>query len=102
MMDHQMSVRRLDKSYQVKCPVDMAQELQDAAVYLDQHMREIRDSGKVIGVDRIAIMTALNVTHELLTTGRKENKWVGVMAERIRDMQKKIEEALTITEQEEL
>ena len=41
-------------------------ELQDAVAFLDRRMREIRDGGKVAGADRIAVMAALNIAHELL------------------------------------
>ena len=47
---HNVAVKLLDKTYQIRCPSDKVQELQDAAEFLNSHMREIRDKGKVIGV----------------------------------------------------
>jgi cell division protein ZapA len=61
-----VSVRILDKEYQVACPADQVDELTASARYLDQQMRTIRDAGKVLGVDRIAVMAALNISHDLL------------------------------------
>ena len=61
-----VSVDILDKEYQVACPADEELALMQAARYLDQHMRDIRSTGKVIGLERVAIMAALNITHELL------------------------------------
>jgi cell division protein ZapA len=61
-----VSVDILDKEYQVACPADEEQSLMGAARYLDQHMRDIRATGKVIGLERVAIMAALNISHELL------------------------------------
>ena len=61
-----VSVEMLDKEYQVACPPDEEQALESAARYLDQHMRDIRSTGKVIGLERVAIMAALNISHELL------------------------------------
>ncbi len=64
--DSTIVVRILDKDYQVACPPDQRLALIDAAQYLDQQMRGIRESGKVFGLERIAVMTALNMSHELL------------------------------------
>lgn len=100
--EHNIAVKVLDKTYQIKCPSDMAQELQNAAIYVDQKMKEIRDSGKVVGLDRIAIITALNIAFDLLNAQHRESKAVDVMSDRIRDMAKRIEETLTQYEQMEL
>jgi cell division protein ZapA len=100
--DQNISVRIMEKNYQVKCPPERSRELQDAALYLDKRMREMRDSGKVVGLDRIAIITALNLTYNLLNLEGKENKSIDIMASRITDMQKRIEDTLTEQEQLEL
>lgn len=64
-------VRILDKEYQVACPPDQAPDLLEAARHLDRQMRQVRDSGKVIGLERIAVMVALNISYELLKKGRE-------------------------------
>ena len=61
-----VSVRMLDKEYQVACPAEERSDLLDSAEYLDAKMREIRDTGKVVGLDRIAVMAALNIANELI------------------------------------
>ena len=61
-----VTVKILDKDYQVACPEDQETELATSAKYLDKQMRKIRDTGKVIGVERIAVMAALNISYELL------------------------------------
>lgn len=60
-----VSVDILDKAYQVACPPDQEAALLAAARHLDQSMRDIRATGKVIGLERVAIMAALNISHEL-------------------------------------
>ncbi|NRB37748.1 MAG: cell division protein ZapA [Pseudomonadales bacterium] len=55
----------MGKEYQIACPEEQIVELKNAAAYLDQQMRTIRESGKVVGLERIAVMAALNITHEL-------------------------------------
>jgi cell division protein ZapA len=61
-----VAVRILDKEYQVACPPEQQAELLMSAKHLDQQMRAIRETGKVIGLERIAVMAALNISHELL------------------------------------
>lgn len=63
---HTVTVKILEKEYQVACPEDQEAELVVSAKYLDKQMRSIRDSGKVIGLERIAVMAALNISYELL------------------------------------
>ncbi|MBK9665516.1 MAG: cell division protein ZapA [Gammaproteobacteria bacterium] len=58
-----VKVNILDKDYQVSCPAAERDALVESARYLDQQMRTIRQGGKVVGVERIAVMAALNITH---------------------------------------
>ena len=67
-----VSVRILEKEYQVACPASERTDLLDSAEMLNTKMREIRDSGKVVGLDRIAVMAALNMANELLQTRAKD------------------------------
>ena len=61
-----VEVKILDKEDLVACPEEEREALERAARHLDSKMREIRASGKVFGTERIAVMAALNITHELL------------------------------------
>ena len=63
-----VAVSILGKEYQVACPAEQHAELLLSARYLDEQMRVIRATGKVIGLERIAVMAALNIAHELLPT----------------------------------
>ena len=67
-----ITVRILDKEYQVACPEDQQAELVVSAKYLDKQMRSIRDTGKVIGLERIAVMAALNISYELLQASEQD------------------------------
>ncbi|MEO0437104.1 MAG: cell division protein ZapA [Pseudomonadota bacterium] len=66
--DNTVTVSILDKDYQVACPQEQQAELLLSAKHLDEQMRSIRAHGKVIGLERIAVMAALNISHELLQT----------------------------------
>jgi len=61
-----VTVRILDKEYRIGCGEGEREALIASAYHLDARMREIHNSGKVIGMDRIAVMAALNITHEFL------------------------------------
>ena len=63
-----LDVTILDREFRVVCSEGERPELLDAVAYLDKKMHEISDIGKVITIERIAIMSALNIAHELLTT----------------------------------
>lgn len=62
-----VNVKILDKDYQVACPADEVDALTASASYLDGQMKNIRDTGKIFGLDRIAVMAALNITNEYLS-----------------------------------
>jgi cell division protein ZapA len=64
-----IEIHILGRAYKVACARDEETALIAAADYLDEKMRGIRDSGKVIGAERIAIMAGLNLAHDLLTQG---------------------------------
>ncbi|MDO9221560.1 MAG: cell division protein ZapA, partial [Thiobacillus sp.] len=64
-----IDIHILGRSFKVACSREEEPALIAAADYLDEKMREIRDSSKVIGAERIAIMAGLNLAHDLLTQG---------------------------------
>jgi cell division protein ZapA len=97
-----VSVRILEKEYQVACLPEERSELLDSAEYLNGKMREIRDGANVVGLDRIAVMAALNLAHELLKLrGRGESVDTDV-GQRIRQLRERVEGALTRGQQLEL
>jgi len=69
MSTEAVKVMILDKEYLVACPPEQELALQASARHLSDKMSEIRRSGKVVGVDRIAVMAGLNIAHEALESG---------------------------------
>lgn len=96
-----ITIHILDKEYMIACSEDERHDLQRSADYLDKKMREIRDTGKIIGSDRIAVMAALNISHELLTQGGGAST-DNAIGTRIRSIQEKIDEALYRSQQLEI
>jgi len=62
----QLDVMILGREYRIACRAEEREELLRAVAHLDTRMREIRDTGRVSGIDRIAVMAALNIAHDLL------------------------------------
>ena len=97
-----VSVRILEKEYFVACPYEERSALLDSAEVLNARMREIRDSGKVVGLDRIAVMVALNLTHELQKLKEREAKLESEVSGRVRSVRERVESTLEKSQQLEL
>ena len=98
-----VSVNILDKEYQVACPPEQEAELIVSASYLDKQMRSIRESGKVIGLERIAVMAALNISHELLQASEQDQAAEdGVSDDEVSSLARKIDEAIFSLRQMEI
>ena len=72
MTANTVTVTILDRDYQVSCSPEEKEALLNSARYLNDRMREIKAGGTVIGLERIAVMAALNITHELLQEGSEK------------------------------
>jgi cell division protein ZapA len=97
-----VSVRILDKEYQVSCPASERTDLLDSAEALNAKMRDIRDSGKVVGLDRIAVIAALNMANELLHARAKDEALEGSVGNRIKLLSERVESALGNSQQLDL
>jgi len=98
----QVSVRILDKEYQVACPANERTNLLDSAEVLNEKMREIRDSGRIVGTDRIAVMAALNMANELIASNGVGSRLETEAKGKVRAMRERVESALESGQQLEL
>jgi len=89
-----VSVRILEKEYQVSWPANERTDLLDSAELLNSKMREIRDGGKVVGLDRIAVMAALNMANELLKIRARDEALEASLGPRLRVLNDRVESAL--------
>lgn len=89
-----VKVHILDKEFLIACPEDEKNDLMKSAAYLDRRMREVRKSGKVVGADRIAVMVALNITHEMLQTSEDGADINQLVQDRIQTMSQRIASVL--------
>jgi len=99
---HPTIVKILDKEYRIACDPDEIDSLKSSAQYLNDQMRLIRDKGTVIGADRVAVMAALNITHELLHKTTDSETISDIIAKRIKHLREKVEVSLNQINQLEL
>lgn len=90
-----VTVYILDKEYHVVCPTEERTNLERAAAYLDGKMREIRRSGKVIGAERIAVLAALNITHDFQQCTRQLEEVSNMNGEQMEQLVAQLEQALS-------
>lgn len=95
-----LDITIMGREFRVSCRDEERQELLEAVAFLEKRMREVKDGGRVVGAERIAIIAALNIAHELLTTRVGNGFDLGDVRRRIASMQAVVDRALT--EQDEL
>lgn len=93
--DNIIAIKILERTYKIKCPPEESQALQEAARRVEEQMRRAKSSGSVTGTDRIAILTALNMCHELISVKKQNNQLIDSMNSRIRSLQEKTESVLS-------
>lgn len=96
------TIEILGKFYPIRCPESDVESLQQAAKYLDDLMANIQSSGKAINLERIAIMAALNISHQLLQQNNQKDSWMNKINSRITSLQDKLESAINKHLQAEL
>lgn len=89
-----VKVSILGKEYQVSCPAEEVDALTKAARFLDKQMADIRASGKVVGLDRVAVMAALNITNNYLSSQNALTQTKDLVGQRIASLSKKVGNAL--------
>jgi cell division protein ZapA len=89
-----IKVHLLGKEYPIVCPQNEEHDLLIAARYLDDKMRQIRDTGRVFGAERIAVMAALNIAHELIQLQQQNRLLSAGLNERLSAMHEKIDATL--------
>ncbi len=88
--ENSIAIHILDKEFLIHCPDDARAELLASAKFLDQRMRQIKSAGRVYGLERISVMAALNLSHELLQA-RQE---IAALTEAASNLDERISQAL--------
>ncbi len=89
-----VTIRILEKEYHVACAAEEKTDLMASADLLNRQMRNIRDSGKVVGLDRVAVMAALNIANDLIRAQGQDEELKNIVGLRIRAMREHLDSAL--------
>ncbi len=89
-----VTINILDKEYLISCNEDERDQLHSAVTFLNTKMLDMKNSGRVIGSERIAVMTALNLAHDLLAYKQENDDYTSSVDTTIQRLQSKIDEAL--------
>lgn len=89
-----VSVEILDKEYLVACPADERDALVESARLLNDRLRQVRDAGKVLGTERMAVITALNIVHEMEQQKRNQVSQSAELGADLKRLEDKIKQAI--------
>ena len=89
-MSSPVVVNILGKEFQIACPEDEKEALLASARLVHQNMEKIRNSGKVVGMDRIAVMAALNIAHDLIVLENDDNQDVDKINNKIMQLKERV------------
>jgi cell division protein ZapA len=97
-----INISILDKDYKVACPPGEQSALLESAKFLDNKMREVRDIGNIMGSERIAVITALNMANDLLRSSNVDKEIGQELPPRLKDLENKISRVLEQARQLEI
>ena len=97
-----INISILDKDYKIACPPGEQSALLESAKFLDSKMREVRDSGNIMGSERIAVITALNMANDLLRSSNVDKELGKELPPRLKDLESKISRVLEQARQLEI
>ncbi len=97
-----VTVHILDKEYLISCDDNEREQLHTAVTFLNMKMKDVKDGGKIIGSERIAVMAALNIAHELLAYKRQNADYTKTIDKTVQRLRNKLEQALTSSKQLEM
>ena len=89
-----VNIRILDNEFQVSCAENEVEDLKASAQDVDRRMREIRDAGGTLGLERIAVLAALNLSHDNLRRGRQQQEAERLAGRRVRALAERIQKAV--------
>jgi len=89
-----LNINIMGREFYITCPDEEQEDIQLAATYLDKKIQEIKAEGKIVDSDRIAIIAALSITHELLILRNGSGFDIDEFKRRIVSLKKKVDEVM--------
>lgn len=97
--DNIVTITIFDRIYHIKCAASESLDLQESARYLDAEIRKMNQSQKTHNAERLAVIAALNIAHELLVFKNEKNRTIDLMHAQIKSLQHRIQTFLEIKEE---
>ncbi len=94
-----ISIKVLHREYNIKCPAAQQQELLEAATYLNEQMKKLNQNTAVVNSEQLAIVTALNISHECLKLKKQKDQYNETVSQRLQDLQQRVENVVGKTEE---
>ena len=91
-MSNVITIKVLDRDYTVGCPAEQEQSLQAAAQLLDKQMRDIQGGNKTVSLERVAVLAALNIAHDLQLLKSSREKSDALVGKSLGDMNRKLDD----------
>jgi len=91
-MSNAVTIKIMDRDYTVGCPEDQVESLQSAAKLLDKQMRELQGNHKSVSLERVAVLAALNIAHDLQMLRESREKSDGVIGRNLGEMNRKLDD----------
>ena len=97
-----VTISILGRDYQISCPPAEEEALRKSAKYLDSQMAKVKNRGTTLGFEKVAVMAALNICHDLLQKSEKANESESTSIQKIKALEERIESALQASKQIEI
>lgn len=97
--DHVVTITILDRAFQIKCPPEEVAQLQESTNYLNAELRKIHQPNQPKNMERLVLVAALNIVHELMVYKNQKNAYLDVMHEQIKSLQNRVQKFLGVTEE---
>lgn len=98
--ENSVTISILGKEYQIGCPPEEEESLRQSARYLNEQMKQVKSRGATLGFEKVAILAALNISHELVTQGKTADQ--SNTLRKLKSLEEKIDSALVSTRQMEI
>lgn len=93
-----ITINLLERKYNIKCPAGEAADLRKAAEYINDQMKGLRQTSNMTSMDQLAVVTSLNIAQELFELKNQKNNYINMMNQRLKDLEKRIENFLVAKE----
>ena len=91
-MSNAVTIKVLDREYTVGCPPEQIESLQAAAKLLDKPMRDVQGGSKTVSLERVAVLAALNIAHDLQIMKDGRLKSDAVVGRSLGEMNRKLDD----------